>query len=110
MDSCCCIINTRTSCKGKYTGFVTRTFKIVLGKLALKSAAKSGTVAVKVSWAKVQGASGYEVYRSTGKTWTKVGTTKSIFFTDKKVKKGTTYRYKVRTYTAKKMYSGYSKN
>ncbi|WP_026649648.1 hypothetical protein [Blautia wexlerae] len=95
--------------KGKYTGSVTRTFKIVLGKPAIKSAAKSGTSAVKVSWSKVQGASGYEVYRSTGKTWTKVGTTKSTSFTDKKVKKGTTYSYKVRAYTAKKTYGGYSK-
>ena len=95
--------------KGKYTGSVTRTFKIVLGKPAIKSATKSGTSAVKVSWSKVQGASGYEVYRSTGKTWTKVGTTKSTSFTDKKVKKGTTYNYKVRAYTAKKIYSGYSK-
>ena len=95
--------------KGNYSGTITKTFKIVLGKPAIKSAAKSGASAVKVSWAKVPGAAGYEVYRSNGKTWTKVGTTKSASFTDKKVKKGTTYSYKVRAYTAKKTYGGYSK-
>lgn len=95
--------------KGNYSGTITKTFKIVLGKPAIKSAAKSGASAVKVSWAKVPGAAGYEVYRNNGKTWTKVGTTKSVSFTDKKVKKGTTYSYKVRAYTAKKTYGGYSK-
>lgn len=95
--------------KGNYSGTITKTFKIVLGKPAIKSAAKSGASAVKVSWSKVPGAAGYEVYRNNGKTWTKVGTTKSASFTDKKVKKGTTYSYKVRAYTAKKTYGGYSK-
>ena len=95
--------------KGNYSGTITKTFKIVVGKPAIKSAAKSGASAVKVSWAKVPGAAGYEVYRNNGKTWTKVGTTKSASFTDKKVKKGTTYSYKVRAYTAKKTYGGYSK-
>lgn len=61
------------------------------------TSASKGKVAVK--WAKVTGASQYEVYRKAGSgSWTKVATVKSssTSYTDKKVKKNTTYAYKVR--------------
>ena len=58
----------------------------------------------KVTWKKVSGITGYKVYRTTKKagnyklvkTVKKVGTVK---YTDKKLKKGKKYFYKVRTYT-----------
>ena len=97
--------------KGEFAGSVTKTFKITLGKPALKTVSKSGSAAIKVSWNKVNGATGYEVYRYTGSKWTKIATTKATSYTDKKVKKGTTYKYKIRAYTKankKTVYSAYS--
>ena len=82
-----------------------------MGKPALKTVSKSGSAAIKVSWNKVNGATGYEVYRYTGSKWTKIATTKATSYTDKKVKKGTTYKYKIRAYTKankKTVYSAYS--
>lgn len=73
---------------------------------------------VKLTWKKVSGASGYEIYRSTKKdgkyskikTITK-GSTKT--YTDKsKLKSGTTCYYKIRAYrkvNGKKVYGEYSK-
>lgn len=65
-----------------------------------------GTVtktSVKIKWKKVSSASGYMIYRSKSKdgTYKKCGTvTKgdTLILTDKKVKKGTTYYYKVVAY------------
>lgn len=53
---------------------------------------------VSLSWKKVSNVAKYEVYRSTSKNgkYTKVATVKSNKYTDKKVKKGKTYYYKVR--------------
>lgn len=68
---------------------------------------------VKVSWKKVNGASGYKVYRATKKNgkYTLVKTiknAKTVKFTDKKVKKNKTYYYKVSAYkkVAKKVVKG----
>lgn len=60
---------------------------------AVQTAAKK----VKVTWNKVSGAAGYNVYRSTKKlgTYTKVGTATKTSYTDKKVRAGKTYYYKV---------------
>ena len=97
--------------KGIYSGIIEKEFKIKL-KTPSAKVAKSGSSAVKVSWSKVTGAQGYVVERSTGKTWSKVATVKGkTYFTDKKVKKGTTYKYRVRAYRKvdnKNTYSSYS--
>lgn len=76
--------------------------------------AKSNSTA-KISWQRPQYAQGYEVYRkaSSGgwkkvKTITKASTTT---YTQKKLKSGKTYKYKVRAYrkvNGKKVYSSYS--
>lgn len=66
---------------------------------------KSGKKAIKVNWTKVDDADGYIVYRSNKKkggykpvkTITKA---KTVSFTDKKVKKGKKYYYKIRAYKA----------
>lgn len=60
---------------------------------AVQTAAKK----VKVTWDKVSKAAGYTVYRSTKKfgTYKKVGTASKTSFTDKKIKAGKTYYYKV---------------
>ena len=56
-----------------------------------------------ISWSKVSGASGYEIYRSTSKTGTykKVATVKSgskVTYKDTGLSKNKTYYYKVRAY------------
>ncbi|MBS7359085.1 MAG: leucine-rich repeat protein [Oscillospiraceae bacterium] len=69
----------------------------------LKSAV-SQSAGVKVTWGKVTGAKGYNIYRQTysnGKWsgWSKVATVKSgstVTYTDKSAKKGVTYKYTVR--------------
>lgn len=81
--------------------------------VSLKSSKKNQ---MKVSWKKVSGASGYEVYRASSKKgkYTKVTTIKkgkTASYTDKKVKSGKKYYYKVRAYKTvggKKVYSKYS--
>lgn len=97
--------------KGSYSGTLKKTFKIYLSKPNIKSVKKSGSSDIKVTWAKTKGASGYEVYKLTGKTWKKVSDTKSTSFTDKGLKKNTTYQYKIRAYQTvkgKKVYSAFS--
>ncbi len=52
---------------------------------------------LKVSWSKVSSAGGYAVYRKTsGGSWTFIGSTTSTSYTDTTAKKGTTYYYTVR--------------
>lgn len=69
----------------------------------LKASSKSSTVTL--TWSKASGASGYQIYRRTlsGK-YTKVATVKSgktVSYKNTKLKKGTTYLYKVRAYQTK---------
>ncbi len=77
--------------------------------------ASDGTGA-KLTWKKLSGASGYEIYRSTKKSgkYEKIKTVtggKTTSYTDKKVTMGKTYYYKVRAYKKSgktKLYSPYS--
>lgn len=67
---------------------------------------------VKISWTKVSSAKGYELYRQTGKTWKKIKTLSKASYTNKSLKAGKTYKYKVRAYAnvnKKKIYSDFSK-
>lgn len=87
--------------------------KPALKKNNVKVKAKKGSVTVQ--WSKVKGASRYKVYRSLKKDsgYKKVKTLKSNTrtYTDKKIKKGKTYYYKVRAYryvNGKRVYSPYS--
>lgn len=77
--------------------------------------ANVGATSIKIFWTRVSGASGYEVYRATSKNgkYTKValvGSSKTSY-TNKNLKNGTTYYYKVRGYKTiggTKKYSSYS--
>lgn len=80
----------------------------------VKATAQKGKKA-KVKWKKVSNASGYEIYRATKKNgkYKKVTTItkKTLSFTNKSLKKGKTYYYKVRAYRlmgGKKVYGLYS--
>lgn len=80
------------------------------------TAASADPASVKVSWKKIAGATGYEVYRANsknGKYAKKAVISKSntVNYTDKKLTTGKTYYYKVRAVaagTVKTTYSGYS--
>lgn len=75
-------------------------------------AASSSYTSIKVSWAAVSGASGYEVYKSTSKagSYSKISTTSAVSYTNTGLSTGKTYYYKVRAYRTvggKKVYSSY---
>ena len=70
------------------------------GKLNTTVSLKAKNNTVSVSWKKTNGASGYYIYRATSKKgkYSKIKTIisgKTLKYTDKKVKKGKTYYYKV---------------
>lgn len=89
--------------------------KAVPAKTTLKAKA-SNAKNVKLTWSKVKGANGYEIYRSNRKDG-KYQKVKTIFkggttsYKDGKLKKSTTYYYKIRVYRKvdrKKVYGSYS--
>ncbi len=72
----------------------------------------SSKKAAKIKWGKVSGASGYQVYmKVSGGKYKRVYSGKKLYYTTKKLKKGKTYYFKVRTYKTSdkiKAYSSYS--
>ena len=71
-----------------------------IGKVAKVKNAGSTKNSAKLSWTKVSGAKGYELYRATSKngTYKKVATTSQTSYQDKKLSSKKTYYYKVRAY------------
>lgn len=73
-------------------------------KLTLSNITKtnftSSANAVKMSWNKVSGATGYRVYKynTSTKKWQTVANTKNTYYTFSKLKSGTTYKFTVRAY------------
>ena len=100
--------------KGKYTGTITKTFKIVPSTVgSLKQKTSYSTTSITMSWKKVSNATGYEVYRATSKKgkYTKVKTTTSTTYKQGKLTRGKTYYYKVRAYktvNGSKIYGSFS--
>lgn len=99
---------------GNYTGSKTMTYKIELGSTSLTSSPSYNNV--KLTWRKVTGATGYQIYRSTKsssgyKSLKTITSGSTISYTDKSVKFNTTYYYKIRAYrtvNGKKVYSAWS--
>lgn len=87
--------------KGKYTGTKTLTFKITM-KTPTLTAKKSGNSKAVLSWKKIAGASGYEIYYSTNNgSFKKLadvkGTTLSKTVTQLDFKKNS-YKFRIRAY------------
>ena len=72
-----------------------------LNAVTVKSLRKSGS-ALKLTWSRNSKAAGYYIYRKTGSgSWSKVKTiskNSTLTYTDKTVKKGKTYSYRVYAY------------
>ena len=85
--------------KGKYSGQATLSFKITLGKPAdLK--VTTGKAYANISWSKVIGADGYQIYYSTSEKggYKKLTTTSKTSYKKTKLKSGAKYYFKVRAY------------
>lgn len=100
--------------KGNYTGVKTLTFKINPAKVtSLKPSTSYSTANIKMSWTKVKGAAGYEVYRGDTRngSYKLLKTVTTNACTNSGLKAGSKYYYKVRAYktvNGKKVYGAYS--
>lgn len=76
----------------------------VVAKVTGLTVKATGSTSAKLSWKAQSGVTGYEVYRSTSKSkgYKKAATVKSASYTDKKLKAGKTYYYKVRAVSSEK--------
>ena len=85
--------------------------KVTLAKTKLKSVSNTAG-GIKVTWSKVNQASGYYIYRKTGtsKTWQKIATIKkgsTVSYVDKKsLVNGTQYTYMVKAYKGSSVGTG----
>ncbi len=96
--------------KGSYTGSKTLTFKIVPGKPVLTVSAKDKTTSI--SWKKVTGAKGYELYYSeSGGSFKKLTSTTKTSYSTTKLDTRKSYQFKARAYAkvnGKTVYGSYS--
>lgn len=93
----------------KYSNPITVTVK-----LAAPSSLKATAIAYNkatLSWKKVTGATGYEVYQYNTKTkrYSKITAVKGTSYTKSELTVGTSYQFKVRAVTGKNQYSDYTK-
>jgi hypothetical protein len=104
-------LSGKTKIKGSGTAY---TFVTKPGAVKKTKAVSKKSKTCVVSWKKTKGADGYEVYMATSKKgkYKKIGQTKKVTLTKKKLKKGKTCYFKVRaykTYKGKKTYGAYTK-
>ena len=98
----------------KYTGVKSTTFKILPNKVKISKLKNSAAKTATITWKKVTGATGYQVYYSTKKSsgFKSAGkATSKLTLTKKKLKKSKKYYFKVRAYklvNKKKVYGPYS--
>ena len=104
-------INNNNSIKSHYSQVKSK--KVTPNKITI-SVKKSNTYSSNyIKWNKVNGASGYRVYRATSKNgeYKRIITTTNISYTDKNLQSGKTYYYKVRAYkwvNGEKVFGPYS--
>ena len=81
---------------GDYTSNITA-LTLPAAVTGIKAASRTKS-AIKLTWTKCTGATGYQVYRYSGGKWVKVATTTSTSYTNSGLKKNTQYKYKIRAY------------
>lgn len=91
---------------GNYSGTKKVKFSIVSAPITGLKSTSMSTTSTKISWSKKSNITGYEVYTNNARK--RIARTKKTSVTLNNLKQGTTYRYKVRTYTVigKKTYYG----
>ncbi len=105
---------TVTFAGSKYMGKLVTSYTIknaTTDKVKSLQGSTTGTTTIKLTWKKQTGASGYHIYRydSKSKKYQKIKTiTKgtTVSYTDKKLKAGTTYKYKICSYKSKSSNTG----
>lgn len=83
--------------------------KLTLSKvknLKAKSIKVDSSSSFKLTWSKVDGAEKYEVYQYVSKKWKKIATTEKTSYTVKKLKAGSSYKFKVRAIRVKDKVKG----
>ena len=105
---------------GKYTGTITKTFRILPQKTSISGKLKVGSKGFTVQWKKQKNVTGYQVQYSTNKKFTKKATVtktvkkkSTVKLTVRKLKAKKKYYVRVRTYKTVngiKYYSGWSKS
>ena len=92
-------IHSNSSANSAFSEIVSGTCDLARPDVTVKTS--SGNA--KLSWAKISGATKYEVYRATSKngTYKLIKSTTSASYTDKSVKSGKTYYYKVKAIHSK---------
>ncbi len=91
--------SVKVTFKGNYSGTKTLKFKIQPAKVTGIKASQTANK-ITLSWNKVTGAVGYRIYKYNTKTkkYSKLADTSKLSFTQKNLKAGTTYKYKIRAY------------
>lgn len=90
-----------------------KSYSLIPAASKIKKLSNSSSGQTTLTWNKVSGASGYKIYRSLkkGSGYKKIATVKkgaAVKYVDKKLKKGKTYYYKIRTYKTVSKKTGYS--
>ncbi len=82
--------------KSEYSKVVSRICKLPQPDLDSYSLADTGKI--KLHWKKVEGAVKYEIYRATSKNgeFSRLGSTKNLYYTNSKITAGKTYYYKIK--------------
>lgn len=104
------VIKGGRTCYSSFTNVIKTSTKPAAPKITVKSSKAKQAV---ISWKKISGASGYEVYRSTKAKsgFKKVADTKKLKYTNTKLTSKRRYYYRVRAYrtvNGTKIYSSYS--
>jgi hypothetical protein len=89
---------------GNYSWPTTAQFKIVSSQIAGVNASGQSSSSAKINWAKQSNITGYQVYTNNGRIL--LTQTKGTSYKLSGLKAGSTYKYKVRTYTTIKTKSG----
>lgn len=79
---------------GIYRGTKKLTFTIYPKAVKISKVTRNKT-SLKLKWAKVKGADSYQVYKKSGSKFKLIATVKGTSFTDKGLKAGTAYKYRV---------------
>ena len=91
-------VRTCTVCGATKTETIAKLKAPTVAKVSVLTASKTTKAAIKLKWNAAKNATKYQIYRSTdgGKNWKKIAAAAKTTYTDKNVKAGAKYQYKVR--------------